>query len=41
MNLGKQVFVTINIIPRSEELEQLPTYLFTTSRNRCRCCYSK
>ena len=26
-NLGKQVFVTINIIPRSEELEQLPPYL--------------
>lgn len=26
-NLGKQVFVTINIIPRNEELEQLPTYL--------------
>ena len=27
-NLGKQVFVTINIIPRSEELEQLPPYLY-------------
>ena len=26
-NLGKQVFVTINIIPRNEELEQLPPYL--------------
>ena len=26
-NLGKHVFVTINIIPRSEELEQLPPYL--------------
>ena len=26
-NLGKQVFVTINIIPRSEELSLLPAYL--------------
>ena len=26
-NLGKKVFVTINIIPRSEELSQLPPYL--------------
>ena len=26
-NLGKQVFVTINIIPRNEELKQLPPYL--------------
>ena len=31
-NLGKQVFVTINIIPRNEELDQLEAYLLELSR---------
>ena len=31
-NLGKQVFVTINIIPRNEELDQLEAYLLELDR---------
>lgn len=31
-NLGKQVFVTINIIPRNEELDQLEDYLLELDR---------
>ena len=32
---GKQVFVTMNIIPRNDEFLQIEEYLLDLSRNRC------